>query len=201
MQETQERQVWPLGLEDPLEKKMATHFSILAWKIPWTEEPGGLQSMGSQRVRHDWVTGHTFCFISGWNFFFFFFNVAETFFTKHPTYFPAEWTLFILSGKIVRLPTVQETLTLPSYFLKPIYVSLAWCYNYVMKLNITESVRIWMQKSHFSKIPLKKSLKKLFVFQFRKLCKDWIDKELLKIAARVVVGETSVNHGKKHLTI
>ena len=200
MQETQERQVWPLGLEDPLEKKMATHFSILAWKIPWTEEPGGLQSMGSQRVRHDWVTGHTFCFISGW-IFFFFFNAAETFFTKHPTYFPAEWTLFILSGKIVRLPTVQETLTLPSYFLKPIYVSLAWCYNYVMKLNITESVRIWMQKSHFSKIPLKKSLKKLFVFQFRKLCKDWIDKELLKIAARVVVGETSVNHGKKHLTI
>ena len=130
--------------------------------------------------------------------FFFFFNAAETFFTKHPTYFPAEWTLFILSGKTARLPTVQEMLSLPSYFLKPIYVSLTWCYNYVMKLNITESVGIWMQKSHFSKIPLKKSLTKLFVFQFRKLCKDWIDKELLKIAARVVVGETSVNHGKKH---
>ena len=40
----------------PLEKEMATHSSILAWKIPWTEEPGGLQSMGSQKVRHDWVT-------------------------------------------------------------------------------------------------------------------------------------------------
>ena len=40
----------------PLEKKMATHSSILAWKIPWTEEPGGLQSMGSQRVRHNLVT-------------------------------------------------------------------------------------------------------------------------------------------------
>ena len=39
--------------EDPLEQKMATHSSILAWKIPWTEEPGGLQSMGLQRVRHD----------------------------------------------------------------------------------------------------------------------------------------------------
>ena len=48
--------VWPLGWEDPLEKEMATHSSILAWKISWTEEPGGLQSMGSQRVRHDWVT-------------------------------------------------------------------------------------------------------------------------------------------------
>ena len=44
-----------LGWEDPLEKEMATHSSILAWKILWTEEPGGLQSMGSQRVGHDWV--------------------------------------------------------------------------------------------------------------------------------------------------
>ena len=42
-----------LGHEDPLEKEMATHSSIRAWKIPWTEEPGGLQSMGSQRVRQD----------------------------------------------------------------------------------------------------------------------------------------------------
>ena len=42
-----------LGQEDPLEEKMATHFNIPAWKIPWTEEPHGLQSMGSQRVRHD----------------------------------------------------------------------------------------------------------------------------------------------------
>ena len=42
-----------LGWEDPLEKGMATHYSILAWKVPWTEEPGGLQSMWSQRVGHD----------------------------------------------------------------------------------------------------------------------------------------------------
>ena len=48
-----------LGWEDPLEKEMATHYSILAWKIPWTEEPGGLQTMGLQRVRHDWATKHT----------------------------------------------------------------------------------------------------------------------------------------------
>ena len=45
--------VQSLGLEDPLEKKMATHSSILAWRILWTEESGGLQSMGWQRVRHD----------------------------------------------------------------------------------------------------------------------------------------------------
>ena len=49
----QEMWVQSLGREDPLEKEMATHSTILAWRIPWTEEPGGLQSMGSQRVRHD----------------------------------------------------------------------------------------------------------------------------------------------------
>ena len=49
----QETHVRSLGWEDPLEKEMATHSSILAWKISWTEEPGGLQSMGSQRVGHD----------------------------------------------------------------------------------------------------------------------------------------------------
>ena len=48
--------VWFLGGEDPLEKGMATHSSILAWRILWTEEPGGLQSTGSQTVRHNWVT-------------------------------------------------------------------------------------------------------------------------------------------------
>ena len=48
-----ETRVPSLGQEDPLEKEMATHSSTLAWKIPWTEEPGGLQSMESQRVRHD----------------------------------------------------------------------------------------------------------------------------------------------------
>ena len=51
--ETVETQVQSLGWKDPLEEEMATHSSILAWRIPWTEEPGGLQSMGSQRVRHD----------------------------------------------------------------------------------------------------------------------------------------------------
>ena len=53
VQELQETQVRSLGREDPLEKGMATHSSILAWRIPWTEEPGGLQSMGSQRVGRD----------------------------------------------------------------------------------------------------------------------------------------------------
>ena len=49
----QKTRVRSLGQEDPLEKEMATHSGILAWKIPWMEEPGRLQSMGSQRIRHD----------------------------------------------------------------------------------------------------------------------------------------------------
>ena len=53
MQETQETPVSSLGWKDPLEEGMATHSSILSWRIPWTEELGGLQSTGFQRVRHD----------------------------------------------------------------------------------------------------------------------------------------------------
>ena len=51
--------VWFLGQEDLLAKAIATHFSIPVWRIPWTEDPGGLQSMRSQRVRHDWVKNIT----------------------------------------------------------------------------------------------------------------------------------------------
>ena len=52
----QETRVQALGREDPLEKELATHSSILAWSIPWTDEPGRLQYMGLQQVGHDWVT-------------------------------------------------------------------------------------------------------------------------------------------------
>ena len=52
----QETWFWSLGQEDPLEKEMATHSSTFAWRIPWTEEAGGLQSIGSYEVGHDWVT-------------------------------------------------------------------------------------------------------------------------------------------------
>ena len=60
MQELQEIRIRSLGLEDPLEKEMAPYSRILAWKIPWTEEPNRLQSMGSQRVWHDRVQIHLF---------------------------------------------------------------------------------------------------------------------------------------------
>ena len=56
MQEPQKMQVQSLGQEDHLEKDMATHSSILAWRIPWTEEPGRLQSLGLPKIRHDQVT-------------------------------------------------------------------------------------------------------------------------------------------------
>ena len=61
-----ETQVQALGWEDTLEKEMATHSSTLAWKIPWTEEPGRLQSMVSQTVRHDWVTSRTLYSLKVW---------------------------------------------------------------------------------------------------------------------------------------
>ena len=57
----QETWVRSLGQEDSLEKEMATHCSVLAWRIPWTEEPGGLQSAGSQGVGHDWAASIHFC--------------------------------------------------------------------------------------------------------------------------------------------
>ena len=59
----QETWLWSLGQEDPLEKGMATHSSILAWRIPWRENPGGLQSVESQRLGHDWATNATLTFL------------------------------------------------------------------------------------------------------------------------------------------
>ena len=56
MQETQKMQIWSLGWEDPLEEKMATHSSILAWRIPWTEKPGGLQSIGCKELDNNLAT-------------------------------------------------------------------------------------------------------------------------------------------------
>ena len=59
----QETWVWSLGQEDPLEEEMATHSGILSWRTPWKEDPGGLESMDSQRVGHNWAT-NTFIFMS-----------------------------------------------------------------------------------------------------------------------------------------
>ena len=68
MQKMQELWVWSLGQEDPLEMEMATHSNILAWKIPWTEEPSGLLSMEFQKVGHDWalIQVHTSLHLPPW---------------------------------------------------------------------------------------------------------------------------------------
>ena len=58
----QKTRVWSLGWEDPLEKEMAAHYSIVAWKIPWITEPGRLPSMGSQRVGHNWANSLSLSF-------------------------------------------------------------------------------------------------------------------------------------------
>ena len=68
-----ETRIRSLGWEDPLEKGVATHSNILARRIPWTEEPGGLESLGSKRVRHNWVTNTLTSSLEGIFFFFFFF--------------------------------------------------------------------------------------------------------------------------------
>ena len=59
MQEPQETQVWSLGQENSLQEEVATNSSILVWRIPWTEEPGDVQYMVSQKVGHDWMSMHT----------------------------------------------------------------------------------------------------------------------------------------------
>ena len=73
------RETWVrlLGWEDPLEEGMETHCSVLAWRIPWTDEPGGLRSTGWQRVRHDWATKPP-PYIYIFFFFFFFFPANST---------------------------------------------------------------------------------------------------------------------------
>ena len=72
---------WFWGQEDPLEKGMAAYSSILAWRIPWTEETGQLQSMGSQRVRHDWITNTHW---STWRQWCLFFNHKWTLMSARP---------------------------------------------------------------------------------------------------------------------
>ena len=91
------RETWvqSLGQEDLLEKEMATHSSILAWKIPWMEEPCRLQSMGSQRVGHDWATSLSLYFIfwqeDG--------STGETSFPLLPGLFPSSYPIRLNNGQ------------------------------------------------------------------------------------------------------
>ena len=102
-----------LGQEDPLEEGMATYSSILAWRIPCTEEPGGLQFMGSQRVGHDWATNahrstHTHTYISYW------FCFSGEFWLTHyhtliPPQTPGKWHSWIVSLTIKQIVIILSS--------------------------------------------------------------------------------------------
>ena len=90
--EVQETWIWSLYWDGPLEKGMATHSSILAWRIPWTEEPGGVHSMGSQRVGHSWGTNthtHTHTQYARTE------RYSHYASLTHPGHFPACWVLLL----------------------------------------------------------------------------------------------------------
>ena len=121
MEKMQETQVWFLGWKDTLEEVMATHSNILAWKIPWTEEAGGLQSVELQRVRHDWACTHTQC-MENTGFLLLFFTIYKG---QKKTNLTPE---FILA------PCRWERYTSPSPFVyKPI--KLIWRFHLVASLS------------------------------------------------------------------
>ena len=121
---TGETWVWYLGQEDPLEKEMATHSSILAWRIPRTEEPGGLQSIGLQRVGHDWVT--------------------NTLFLSRRKNFSCLWTGTL---PLYCIWTQDEILPLPG---SQIYQPLDW--NYIICSFGSQAFRIGLEL-HFPEFP------------------------------------------------
>ena len=110
---TQEAWIWFLGWEDPLEKGMATYSSILAWRIPWTEKPGRLQSTGSQRVRHDWSDWvHLHVFLDKW----------LVYYYKMLFFIPV--IFFIL-----KLPMFEINIAIPALFLLMVYFSAPFTFN------------------------------------------------------------------------
>ena len=114
----QETWVRSLGWEDPLEKRIATHSSVLAWIISWTEEPGGLQSMESQRVRHNWVT-NTFTFhllFLHWDFFFFFLFICFK-------------RICNCCGSIFMIAALKSLLDNPNIWFTLVLVSVDWTFS------------------------------------------------------------------------
>ena len=109
VQETQEMRVWSLGQKDPLEEEMAIQPCILAWRIPWTEETGGLQYKGSQKFRHDWP--HTHIITKTW-----YLSPLEFSLYYANNYFQAKVMIFFFSFRNTRLPV--STLNFKRLFLR-----------------------------------------------------------------------------------
>ena len=117
--EMRESWIWPLGWEDPLEEGITTHSSILAWKIPGTEEPGGLQSMKSQRVRHDRVTEYAFMYFILANHFLYktiSFNPNQN--THTHTHTHTHTYLKNQYGRLLYFPFMQRVMNTKIYILK-----------------------------------------------------------------------------------
>ena len=111
-----ETRIWTLGQQDPLEKERVTHSSILAWRIPWTEETGVLSSVGSQRVGHDWTANTSYIntyicvYIYIYIYFLCLFTIC-TYICKWSKYeFPVFFTVFINSSNIYWSPTILDVL-------------------------------------------------------------------------------------------
>ena len=103
MQGTQGTWVWSLGQENPLEEEMATQSSILAWEIPWTEEPSWLQSRRWQRVGHNWVRAHTW-------------TAGEKWYVTRKGMLPNCWDLWVLPSR-----------TYSTWWVHTLYLSMLFC--------------------------------------------------------------------------
>ena len=129
-----ETPVRSLGWEDPVEKEMATHSNILAWRILWTEEPGELQSTGSQRVGHDWATSLSLSFFPTWSLF-------QSLCLPSPSPSPA----LSLSPTAPRLPPLFLMHTL-SYVSNIVHVMCYICVYYlIVNLLYLSFVSFWIE--------------------------------------------------------
>ena len=120
----QETQVQSLGQEDPLEDSMAAHSSILAWRITWTEEPGGLRSMGLQRVRCDWALKHT----HSWFTMLCWFQASSTVIQLHIKKKKIHaFSIKVITEYWVEFPVLYSMCLLITYFIfSSVYNTLAW---------------------------------------------------------------------------
>ena len=130
---------WSLGQEDPLKKGMATHSSILAWRIPWTEEPGGLQSMGSERVRQDWVR-------QGRRIYKYEYNWVNTlgcwimeFLKKNTSSLNSEWKIALVFTCLVSCTSIISSTPNSEWTLNLIYIFLKSDSLLIFKINLKKS--------------------------------------------------------------
>ena len=137
-----------LGREDPLEKEMATHSSIPAWRIPWTEEPGGLQSMGSHRVGHDWATEHpctnailsfffTFCLRSSFSWLLSLFDIPPSLYPFYKVLSCFQALRVVPDSSYVPLPQSENQPFLQGYL---VFFSLWWVLSVFIASRVSLSL-------------------------------------------------------------